>query len=233
MDELIPQLHKVASLIGDASRAAMLLSLIGGQQLPAGDLARKAHISASTASEHLAKLVDAGLLRTRAQGRHRYYKLANSQVASLLETLNVLAPPTPIRSLRQSTTMKQLHLGRTCYDHLAGTLGVEITKALVRSSWLEPDYQSDILSITPQGHKQFRIWELGLQENIKRPLIRSCLDWSERRYHVAGQLGAAITNWFFNQDWIKRGSIARVIQVTESGKDALCDLFDIKWSPNN
>ena len=108
MDSPIPQLHKVASLVGDASRATILLSLIGGQQLPASDLAKKAHISASTASEHLAKLVDAGLLYTRVQGRYRYYKLANSQVASILEGLNALAPQAPVKSLRQSIKYQQL-----------------------------------------------------------------------------------------------------------------------------
>lgn len=232
MSDREPQLHQIAALIGDPSRATMLLSLIGGRQLPASDLARRAHIAPATASEHLAKLMAGGLVRARVHGRYRYYQLASSDVATLLEALIAVTPPTPVRSLRESTMMTHLRLARTCYDHLAGLLGTGITDAMLSAGWLAIDPDTEMLIITDRGHEQFAYWKLPLQRNKGRPMIRSCLDWSERRYHVAGQLGSALAHWFFTERWIIRGASDRAVQVTEPGVVALHVNFGISWPPD-
>ena len=231
MSDHDPQLHWIAGLIGEPSRSTMLLSLMGGQQLTAGDLAKRSHIAPATASEHLKKLVAGGLVRVLVHGRHRYYRLASSEVASMLEGIMALAPPNPVRSLRESTMTKQLHLARTCYDHLAGSIGMTITEAMLKNGWLITDPATEMLAITNLGHQQFATWKLPLEPNRQRPMIRSCLDWSERRYHVAGQLGAVIAQRFFTEEWIMRGGSGRVVQVTESGVSALKSWFGIFWPP--
>ena len=231
MSDHDPQLHWIAGLIGEPSRSTMLLSLMGSQQLTAGDLAKRSHIAPATASEHLKKLAAGGLVRVLVHGRHRYYRLASSEVASMLEGIMALAPPNPVRSLRESTMTKQLHLARTCYDHLAGSIGMTITEAMLKNGWLITDPATEMLAITNQGHQQFATWKLPLEPNRQRPMIRSCLDWSERRYHVAGQLGAVIAQRFFTEGWIVRGGSGRVVQVMESGVGALKSWFGISWPP--
>ena len=227
-----PQLHAVAALIGDPSRATMLLSLMGGRQVPASELARRAHVSPATASEHLAKLVSGGLLRTRVHGRYRYFQLMSPEVASVLEGLMGLAPPTPVRSLRQSVRTAQLHKARTCYDHLAGTLGTAITDALLQAGWLTFDPDTETFRVTPSGNERFAAWGLALPQQSRRPLVRACLDWSERRYHLAGQLGAALAHWMFSERWIVGAADGRMVHVTESGVAALQDHLGIRWPPD-
>ncbi len=229
MSDHDPQLQTVAALIGDASRATILLSLLGGRQLPASDLARRAHIAPATCSEHLAKLAAGGLVVGRTQGRSRYYHLASPEVADVLEGLLQLAPPMPVRSLKESTLTQQLHRARTCYDHLAGALGIAVTDAMQQAQWIRVDPHTDLFSITEDGTQQFAQWGLDLAPRRTRPLIRSCLDWSERRYHVAGQLGAAVAAWFFRAEWIERGTSGRVVRVTPRGVDGLHEVLGLVW----
>ena len=231
MSDHDPQLQTVAALIGDASRATILLSLMGGRQLPASDLARRAHIAPATCSEHLTKLVAGGLVTGRAQGRSRYYRLASTEVAEVLEGLLQIAPPASVRSLQESTLTQQLHAARTCYDHLAGGLGIAVTEAMQQAQWLSADPDTGLLSITADGAQQFAQWGLVLAPRRARPLIRSCLDWSERQYHIAGQLGAAVAQWFFHEEWIERGGSGRIIRVTARGASALNEMLGLVWPP--
>lgn len=224
-----PQLHKVAALMGDASRATMLVQLMGGRQLPASDLARLARVSPATASEHLAKLVAGGLVQVRRNGRHRYYALASPEVARVVESLMGLAPAEPVRSLLGSTRKAQLRAVRTCYDHLAGALGVGLTDAMIARGWLSFDATYDALTLTPDGQRQAQQWGWALEPRHRTPLVRPCLDWSERRYHVAGQVGRALAAWLFANRWIIRGTLDRVVLVTEEGRQALADRLDMSW----
>lgn len=217
----------VAELIGDPSRAAMLNALMGKQALPAGELASSAGISPQTASTHLAKLIDGGLLTLTSQGRHRYYALASADVAHALEALAVIAPPAKVRSLRESLVTEQLHFARTCYDHLAGKLGVALTRALQDSGMLHREEQERRYHITARGAHFFN--ELGLDleklQRQRRAFALACLDWSERRYHLAGALGAALAEHFFQLAWIEKRASSRAVQLTEAGQQELKNVF--------
>lgn len=226
-----PELHTVAALMGDHSRATMLIHLMGGRQVPASDLARAAQVSPATASEHLAKLVAGGLVQGRSHGRHRYYALANPEVARVVEGLLSLAPAESVRSLRSSARHAHLRAARTCYDHLAGVLGMQITEALIEKEWLTFDPTQDAMTLTGAGREQAVRWDWDLDPSRRMPLVRPCLDWSERRYHVAGQVGRSVATWLFDQGWVVRGSVERVVLVTETGKHALAEHFGFGWSP--
>lgn len=217
----------VAELIGDSSRAAMLNALMGKQALPAGELAALAGISPQTASTHLAKLVEGGLLVLDSQGRHRYYALASADVAHALEALAVIAPPARVRSLRESLVTEQLHCARTCYDHLAGKLGVELTQALLDSGMLCREEQEKSYYVTEQGRNfltNFGI-DLAKVQRQRRAFTLACLDWSERRYHLAGALGAALTERLFQLAWIEKRPSGRVVQLTQAGLEGLTSAF--------
>jgi DNA-binding transcriptional ArsR family regulator len=207
-----------AALIGDPTRAVFLMALSEGQSLPAGELARRAGVTASTASIQLAKLVEGGLLSVEQNGRHRYYSLAQPSIAAAIESLAVIAPRRPATSLRQARIGSDLQVARTCYDHLAGALGVALFDALLKERLLTPE-----LAATTKGKR--RLSELGIaveQAAIgRRPFTRRCLDWSERRHHLAGALGAAIATRFFELGWIERLPSSRAVRVTDSGRRAL------------
>ena len=218
----------VAELIADASRAAMLDALLGKEALPAGELAYRAGISPQTASSHLAKLVAGGLLVLTNQGRHRYYALANAEVAHALEVLATIAPPAPIRSLRESIAVEQLCFARTCYDHLAGKLGVEVTQVLLDAQLLtrgDQDY-----GVTKEGACFLTHFGLDLEriQQQRRSFARQCLDWSERRYHLAGGLGAGLAEQLFLRGWIQRISSSRAVRVTGSGREGLQKEFGLR-----
>ncbi|AEW04111.1 regulatory protein ArsR [Sulfobacillus acidophilus DSM 10332] len=227
-----PEIHAVASLIGEASRATMLVHLMGGRQLPASDLARIARVAPATASEHLAKLVAGGLVQVRQHGRHRYYALASPEVAHIIEGLMSLAPAEPVRSLRGSTRREQLREARTCYDHLAGALGTGLTDAMIAQGWLAYDAIQDTLTLTPAGFHQAEMWGWMLDPHRRMPLVRPCLDWSERRYHAAGQVGREMAAWMFRHEWILRGPADRAVFVTADGRRALAELFHLSWPPS-
>ncbi|WAH38052.1 ArsR/SmtB family transcription factor [Alicyclobacillus dauci] len=225
-----PNLVEVAALIGDASRANMLLSLLGGKALPASELARLAHISPQTASSHLAKMVSAGLLVLETYGRHRYYRLAGEDVAHALESLNAIAPVKPVRSLRESDQTRALRFARTCYDHVAGELGVALCDRFVELEILSPaERDFELSALGADRLEQFGIPVTTLRQE-RRHFSRKCLDWSERRHHLAGSLGAAMTNRFFELHWIERIPGGRAVRLTPAGRHGLRDEFGMEFA---
>jgi DNA-binding transcriptional ArsR family regulator len=211
----------VGALIGDRARAVMLQALLGGDRISAGQLARSAGVSKSGATAHLRRLRDGGLVSAETIGRHRLYRLANPEVADVLEALARVAPLRPVRSLRQSESVDALRAARTCYDHLAGELGVGITEALVAREYLLSSPES--FAITSDGasffsHLGIDVYELAQR---RRSLARTCLDWSERKHHVAGSLGAAVADVFFQRKWIRRLPGGRAVVLQTAGRQWL------------
>lgn len=214
-----PDLARIAGLIGDASRAAMLMALAGGRALPAGELARCARISPQTASAHLDKLFRAHLIGVEVQGRHHYYRLSGPHVARALESLAVVTPP-PLNP-SQNETAKALRFARFCYDHLAGKLGVAVTRALCDHNHIDDSDAGYV--VTAQGQAWFRALGIDVQalRANRRPLTRRCLDWSERRDHLAGALGAALAHRFLQLKWIARVPGSRAVRLSGRGEAAL------------
>jgi DNA-binding transcriptional ArsR family regulator len=232
----------VAALFADSSRARIVSALVDGRALPASVLAAEAGVSASTASEHLARLVAGGLLTVERSGRNRYYRLAGAHVATALEALAVLAPQPPVRSLRESTRAAALRRARTCYDHLAGRLGVAITAALLERGALRRTdgvagierSAHDPLSAPvpvhpyergPRADAVFDALQVDLGELLdgptRRPLLRFCVDWSEQRHHLAGGLGAAMFGGMQEAGWVRRLPARRAVALTPDGQDRL------------
>ncbi|MFJ2740713.1 ArsR/SmtB family transcription factor [Streptomyces sp. NPDC087440] len=230
---------RAAALIADPSRARMLKCLADGRPLPAGALAGEAEVSAATASVHLAKLVEGGFVTVARQGRHRYYRLAGPDICAALEALALIAPPLPFTSLKQSNRANALHRSRTCYDHLAGQLGVALMRALLDRGALtghdgvhRPSdavldrpaaYGRDLrYELTPEGAAL--LTDLGIDTAAlppRRPAIRYCVDWSEHQHHLAGAAGAALTSRLFALDWVRRGAAPRVVHLTDRGAAGL------------
>ena len=214
---MIPDLVEIASLIGDESRAAMLMYLADGRSLPANELARAAGVTPQTASAHLAKMVHGGLLVAEPYGRHRYYRLANAEVGLALESLNAIANPKPIRSLRQSEQVRALRFARTCYDHLAGDLGVALTDMMREGGLIQEVGRNYV--VTVDGERWFQGFDIDLDalRRSRRHFARQCLDWSARRHHLAGALGSAMMNRLIELKWIERIPGGRAVRVTETG----------------
>jgi DNA-binding transcriptional ArsR family regulator len=211
-------LADVAALIGEPTRAAMLLALLDGRALPATELAAFANISASTTSLHLAKLVQGGLLAVRKAGRHRYYRLASVEAAHALEALGVIATAAP-PSRPISHERAVLRAARTCYDHLAGALSVTLALKLEHAHVLrvadELNYE-----VTARGKAWFfdaLHIDIATLARTRRPLARRCLDWTERRPHIAGALGAAILEEFLARRWVVKTAGSRALRVTSRG----------------
>lgn len=208
-------LAPIAALLGDPARAAMLTALACGQALPAGELARHAGIRPATATVHLRKLIEGGLVRVRAQGRHRYHELAGPEVATALEALAQLAPAAPVRSLRAHRAAAGLAEARTCYDHLAGRRGVELRDRLLGTGALtlldDRDHR-----LTAEGTEL--VTALGIDarrlESGRRVFARSCNDWTDRRPHLAGALPAALTARLLELGWLSRGA-GRGLKVSQ------------------
>jgi DNA-binding transcriptional ArsR family regulator len=207
----------LGKLIGDRARAAMLLRLLGGGSMTAGELARTADISASGASMHLRKLRDAGLIVEEAAGRNRFFTLASPELAETLESLARVAPPHRPRNLRQSELGRALKRSRTCYDHLAGELGVAVTDALLERRLLKQ--LADGFALTAAAPSWFSTIGIDteLLERRRRAVARSCIDWTERRPHLAGSLGEALVATFLAKRWIRRIPGGRAVAVTPSG----------------
>jgi DNA-binding transcriptional ArsR family regulator len=240
----------VAAAIGDPSRTRVLLALAGGRALPASALAGEAGVSASTVSGHLNRLLDAKLLTVERDGRHRYYRLATPEVARALEWLARIAQPVPVRSLRRSTRAAALLRARLCYDHLAGQLGVAVMAALLdrgvltssesgtgsntrtgdsdteNSGTAAPDPAQYLVS--PGGRDELAAFGVDVSSVAgRRPTVRYCLDWAERRPHLAGQLGGALTTRLFDLEWLRRGRARRVVHLTDAGRAGLHDTFGV------
>jgi DNA-binding transcriptional ArsR family regulator len=200
-------LAPIAALIGDSTRIAMLAALAEGVSLPAGDLARRAGVHPATATAHLRRLVEGGLVVVRAQGRHRYHELAGPQVAAAVEALAQLAPATPVRSLRSHRASRTLAEARACYDHLAGRRGVELRDRLLDAGALCPVDDRDH-RLTPAGRRLVAVVGVDLPEldNTRRIFARVCVDWTQRRPHLSGALPAALTQRFLEMGWLARAS---------------------------
>ena len=236
-----PDLAHVAAAFADPRRFRVLIALADGRALPAGRLAEEAGVTASTISNHLAILLDHGLVTVRQQGRHRYYRLSGPDVEGVLEALARLAPPAPIASLRQHTRANALRTARTCYRHLAGQFGVRLFQRMVEAGWIHggdgrhhPGDTIDRLSAPGKGTAYRltgsgvgRLSTLGVTEavlNTARPL-RYCVDWTEQAHHLAGPLGTAITTRLFELEWITRGAVPRSLHVTADGERGLGELL--------
>jgi DNA-binding transcriptional ArsR family regulator len=227
-DPRAPGLARLAALIADETRAACLLALLDGRAWTAGELARHAGVAASTLSEHLGKLVAGGLLAEERQGRHRYVRLADARVAQVVEDLAAqVAPGTAVRprSLRESSAGSAMARGRTCYDHLAGRLGIAVTDALTARGLLVQDTG---FALTDAGLRWFGEVGIGLDRRGRRPLARACLDWTERRPHLAGVAGAALCRHALDAGWCVRIGSERAVKVTPSGERALRELLGIE-----
>jgi DNA-binding transcriptional ArsR family regulator len=219
---------RYASLLADRSRAAICLALMDGRAWTAGELARQAGIAAPTASEHLNLLVSAGLLREERQGRHRYVRLADADAARLLESLSVAAGrPAPARSLRAARAASDLAAARTCYDHLAGALGVRLFDAMIACGLIT---ETDGIALTAAGRSWFT--DLAGPDALRpartRPLLRTCIDWTERRSHLAGALGAVLHGQLLERSWIRHCAGSRAVRVTPVGQAALADLLGLE-----
>ncbi|WP_431041201.1 ArsR/SmtB family transcription factor [Streptomyces sp. P1-3] len=224
-----PELARLAGLLADETRARFCLALLDGRAWTAGELARHAGVAASTASEHLSRLVEGGLLTQERQGRHRYVRLAGPRVAQLIEDLSAHAAPSPPpRTLRASGASEAMARARTCYDHLAGRLGTAITTAMLDRGLLQ---RATGFALTDAGMAWYRDlgMDLATAPRGRRPLARDCLDWTERRPHLAGVAGAALCRHALDAGWCVRIGSQRALRVTEEGRRALHDLLGITY----
>ena len=223
-----PNIAKIGSLLGDNTRARMLSSLMHGKALTASELAREAGITAQTATTHLAKLKDGGLLTLRKQGRHKYFALASEEVASLLETLMGLSAGN--ESLRTFTGPKEAALrnARVCYNHLAGYMGIQLYDSLLANKYIL--LRSGNLLLSDDGEIFIENFGIDLEKlaTSRSPLCRECLDWSERRSHLAGSLGRALLSQFEKLKWAKRDPKSRIITFSTKGKQGFDSTFYLK-----
>jgi hypothetical protein len=211
----------------------MLNAVVDGRALPAGELAYSAGVTAQTASSHLAKLVDGGLMAVEQEGRHRYYRLAGAHVAEALERLAAIRPAGPVRRKAVTANARELSFARCCYDHLAGRLGVGVTDALKCREFLVAG-ANKTFDVTPAGADWFG--HIGVDVGALRPsrrgLARQCLDWTERTHHFAGPLGAAFLNRLCEAGWLRRSLRSRVIDVTPKGQFELKHELDLEARPD-
>lgn len=211
------------SLLGDPVRASMLLHLSDGSSRPAGELAHLAGASPQSASAHLTQLLDSGLLAVEQQGRHRFFRLASGEAAEIIEQLSSWID----EPHRRTNVAPHLRKARLCYDHLAGELGVNIFESLSNKGLFA--VQQGALELSDQGRSwcQHNDIDLGRSTGSRRPIVRLCLDWTERRHHVGGHFGAALTDWLMHKQFISRGERQRALIVTETGRIFLRDQFGI------
>lgn len=228
-----PDIASVAVAFADERRVRVLMALADGRALPASRLAEEAGVAASTITGHLHVLLDRGIVSVTRQGRHRYYRIATAQVEGVLEALARIAPRKPITSLRQHTRARALRQGRTCYRHLAGELGVALFAGMLGDGWVvggsgrHDPHSTDRLSapgralryrLTARGADRLSAW--GVAAAPDAPL-RYCVDWTEQAHHLAGPVGAAVADRFFETDWIRRTPVPRSVVLTDAGRDGL------------
>lgn len=222
-----PDIARIGTLIGDPARANMLTALSGGQALTATELAQAAGVTLQTASSHLSKLEDGGLISQRKQGRHRYFALADAATGALIE--NIMGFAASRGHLRHQPGPKDpaLRKARICYDHLAGDYGVRMLDSFVARGVIDSDGEN--LTVTGEGRSELS--ELGIDlaklTSSRRPLCKSCLDWSERRSHLAGTLGKALLQHFVEHGWARRSSESRAVLFTPEGERKFLSLFPV------
>jgi len=224
-----PNIAEIGALIGDPGRATMLLALLDGRDLAASELALRAGVSPQAATAHLKKLVAAGMLRARDAGRHRFFRLASAEIGYAIETLATIATPARIVALDQSTALERMRRARSCYDHLAGRLGVSVTDRLIQRGAIARRGEDFVLG----AHASAVFSGLGIDlEPIRaqrRAFARVCTDWTERRPHLAGSLGASVLELFLRRRWVTRNAKDRALHVTPDGTRALHAMLDLTW----
>jgi len=221
------QFIKTASLIGDPTRASILWTLLDGRAFTATELAVAVNTSPQNISMHLGKLLDADLLCVEKQGRHKYYRFSNKEVAYALEGMANLVPKIKNSSNNKTEQYPPMKFCRTCYDHLAGKIGVALADSLLEQKIIVQ--ANNVFEISSEGEKWFSDFGVNLEEaqKQKRIFLKPCLDWSERRNHIAGSVGALLMNRMLEQDWIRRTSNSRAIIITGKGEKELLKYFKI------
>jgi DNA-binding transcriptional ArsR family regulator len=224
----LPSFSATAFLLADPARAAMLTALLDGRALPAGELAYASGVTAQTASSHLAKLLEGGLVMVETEGRHRYYRLAGAHVAQALEHLAAIRPQAPARRQTLSPQVRQLRFCRCCYDHLAGQVGVAVTQAMQARGYIAPAPDKRFTA-PPAGLAWFGAIGLDVPaiKPTRRGLARQCLDWTERTHHLAGPLGVQLLRVFCESGWLRRAKDSRAVDVTPKGWLELKRHFDL------
>ncbi|MFP7494398.1 helix-turn-helix domain-containing protein [Terribacillus saccharophilus] len=223
-----PNIAALTSLLTENSRATILAALMDGKFHTASELAYMAAIKPQTASFHLGKLLENGIVITEKQGRFRYFRLANDEVAHTLEIFMSISPPPEVRSLRQSSQLKRLENARTCYDHLAGRVSVQLTDIMQREDYIARNEREFI--VTSKGEVFFK--ELGVDiksmAKKRRSFSHTCLDWSERSHHVGGALGNGLLQRYTELGWIESGAASREVRITAAGKIGFNDFFGLE-----
>ncbi|MEH7334318.1 winged helix-turn-helix domain-containing protein [Neobacillus drentensis] len=225
-----PDISKIASLLSDPTRSLILISLMDGTVHPSSELANIAKVTPQTASFHLLKMLDANLVSVEKHGRHRYYKLKNSEVAKVIEQLLNISPSASVNSFKEAREKSAIHFARTCYDHLAGYVGVQITNSFVQQGILLKKEMN--FEVTTKGAcflKEFGINEEELT-NKRRTFARCCLDWTERQHHIAGALGNALLEKMLELEWFSRMPQTRAVKVTPKGRMELAKRLSIHLS---
>jgi DNA-binding transcriptional ArsR family regulator len=219
-----PDIARIASLMGDPARANMLAALIDGRALTAGELAAEAGVTKQTASSHLSRLSGGGLLVCEAQGRHRYFRLAGEDVGHAIEALMGVAQTTGRQRTRTGPKDPALRHARVCYNHLAGEMGVALFDRLGKRRWLA--LEDNGVDVTPSGCRALSDFGIDMDalSTLRRPLCRLCVDWSERRHHLAGSLGEALFRRFTQLNWARREKESRLVRFSPSGERAFA-----KW----
>jgi DNA-binding transcriptional ArsR family regulator len=235
-------LASVGALLAEPARARVLLALADGRELPASMLAAEAGVSPSTTSEHLARLLDGGLVTVTPRGRYRYYRLAGPQVSDLIEAVSRVAPARPVTSLREGTRANALRRARSCYDHLGGRLAVALTSAFLergllaghdgsidldrldRSRPIAGSLDPAAYVLTSAGAEALR--ELGAEPPANRG-VRCCVDWTEQRHHMAGVVGGILLEQFRRRDWVRPSRYHRALTVTDAGRDQIAARFGV------
>ena len=222
-----PDISRIAALIGDPARSNMLLALIGGKALTATELAGAAGVTLQTASSHLSKLEDGGLLSQRKQGRHRYFALADGHVGAMIESLMSFSVTRGHLRHRTGPREPELRKARICYDHLAGDYGVRMLDSLVARGAIRAE--DEALTLTAEGDRLLRDrgLDIGSLRAKRRPLCRACLDWSERRTHLVGALGAALLSHFLDAGLAQRVEESRIIRFSRDGERQFLALFPL------
>ena len=217
----------VAAMIGEPARAKMLWNLLDGRAYTASELAMAADISGTSASNHLAKLLDADLLKVERQGRHRYFSFSKPEIAYVVESLASLSGHSS-KKIERETAVTGIKYCRSCYDHLAGHVGVKITEALEEKKAIRK--HANCYLVTNSGWKLLAELDIAKGEmiNNRRPLTRQCLDWSERRPHIAGQVGAMLLDTMLEKSWFKRMRFSRELIITTKGRSEIQKLFGVE-----